>query len=193
MRKTIPYIALSLVGIEMLLMLVSWLYSAAHPESGVRSLLSSEGIRWFFGHFADILARPLLVWLLLLDMAWGTLVKSQLLHVGNSYRERRALWMTMALALLIIAIMAMLTLVPHAVLLSAVGTLWPSPFSASMVPVLAFSIVVLSTFYGLVSDHFSTIQQAYEAMLYGISQSSSIILFYILLTQIYESILFILP
>ena len=45
--------ALALVLAQLLLMLGSWLWSAALPLSGVRSMLSGEGIRWFLGHFAD--------------------------------------------------------------------------------------------------------------------------------------------
>ena len=32
------------------------IWSAAFPNDQVRSLLSSEGLRWFFGHFSEILA-----------------------------------------------------------------------------------------------------------------------------------------
>ena len=59
-----------------ILILASWLWTAARPESDVRSLLSSVGIRWFFGTFADNEASVLLVWLLLLSIAWGTFLQS---------------------------------------------------------------------------------------------------------------------
>ena len=49
-----------LVIAEVLLVIVSWLLSAAMME-GVRSLLSSEGVRWFFGSFTMIVASPLLM------------------------------------------------------------------------------------------------------------------------------------
>ena len=60
-------VALSLALAEVMLILVSWLLTAAVPEASMRSLLSSEGIRWFFGHFSDNLATPVLVWLLLVS------------------------------------------------------------------------------------------------------------------------------
>ena len=50
-------LALALVIAELVLVLVSWILSAAAVGS-VRSLLSSEGIRWLFGHFASMLATP---------------------------------------------------------------------------------------------------------------------------------------
>ena len=54
---------------ETLLFILSWLLSATRME-GVRSLLSSEGIRWFFGSWQTIVASPQLVWLLLCLIAW---------------------------------------------------------------------------------------------------------------------------
>ena len=111
-------------------MLVSWLFSAAYPTSGVRSLLSAEGLRWLMGHFSDLLATPLLVWIVLCSIAWGCLSRSCLLHRPTNYRERRAQFMALLLLGIIVGVMVLLTAIPHAVLLSAVGGLWPSPFSA---------------------------------------------------------------
>ena len=44
---------------ELALILLSWILSAAGVE-GVRSLLSGEGVRWFVGDFARMVASPLL-------------------------------------------------------------------------------------------------------------------------------------
>jgi aminobenzoyl-glutamate transport protein len=60
---------------ESVLIIVSWLLSAMRLE-GVRSMLSSEGIRWFVGGFSDIVANPLLAWLLLALIAVGSVVQS---------------------------------------------------------------------------------------------------------------------
>lgn len=153
-------------------MLVSWLLSAAFPMSGIRSLLSSEGLRWLMGHFSHLLATPLLVWLLLCAMAWGCLLRSGLLVRPTNYRERRAKFMALLLMAVIVGFMLLLTAIPHAVLLSAVGGLWPSPFSASLVPVVAFSVTLVSAFYGLVSGRFENISAVYDAILQGIRQGA---------------------
>ena len=52
-------LCVGLLVAQSLLVIVSWLLSAMRLE-GVRSLLSSEGIRWFVGGFSDIVANPLL-------------------------------------------------------------------------------------------------------------------------------------
>jgi aminobenzoyl-glutamate transport protein len=77
MNKTVSVIALLLIAAQVLLVLLSWLLSAMMTE-GVHSLLSGEGVRWFFGSFTHMVASPLLAWLLLLCMAGGCLVKSGL-------------------------------------------------------------------------------------------------------------------
>jgi p-aminobenzoyl-glutamate transporter AbgT len=70
-EKIYSIIALFL-GISMIaLVLISWLITAAIPEIAMRSLLSSEGIRWFFGHFVDNLATPVLVWMVLIGISYG--------------------------------------------------------------------------------------------------------------------------
>lgn len=193
MKRYVPHIALTLFVLQLLLMLVSWLLSAAFPGSGIRSLLSSEGLRWMMGHFADFLATPVLVWLLLCSMAWGCLARSGLLLRPTSYRERRALMMSSLLLVLIVGVMLLLTVVPHAVLLSAVGGLWPSPFSASLVPVVAFSVTLVSAFYGIVAGRFENVTALYEALLHGVRQWAPLLIFYILLMQFCESLRFVLP
>lgn len=192
MKRFLPHIALTLVVVQLLIMLVSWLLSAAFPTSGIRSLLSSEGLRWLMGHFSQLLATPLLAWLLLCAMAWGCLLRSGLLVRPTNYRERRAQLMALLLLAVIVGVMLLLTVVPHAVLLSAVGGLWPSPFSASLVPVVAFSITLVSAFYGLVSGRFENISAVYDAVLFGIRQGAPLFLFYVLVIQIYESFMFVL-
>ena len=194
MKRLLPFVALTLALAETVVVLLSWLLSAAFPATGLRSLLSSEGLRWFFGHYADMMATPLLVWLLLLAMAGGCLRQSGLLEVHRplSHRQQRGLWaagLTMAVCLLV---MLLLTLVPHAVLLSAVGGLFPSAFSASLIPSTAFTLLLVSLTYGLMSGSYRTLQSAYDSLLYGIRAASSVLLFYILLIQFYYSLLFFL-
>jgi aminobenzoyl-glutamate transport protein len=59
-KQMLVAFTISMVLAELLLVLLSWLLSAM-MVGGVRSLLSSEGIRWFFGQFASVLASAQLV------------------------------------------------------------------------------------------------------------------------------------
>ena len=196
-KRALPYMAAGLMAGQTMLMLVSWIYSAARPTSGVRSLLSGEGLRWFFGHFAEMVSSPALAWLLLLSIASGCLQQCGLLSLKvysrQSYRERRAMLITLLLLLAYVGVIAMLALVPHSVLLSATGHLWPSPFSASLIPFVAFGIILLSSVYGIVAGRFDTLGDVYRSMISGIGMGAPVFLFYILVIQIYYSIRYTLP
>ena len=174
-------------------MLVSWLLAAAIPTSGVRSLLSSEGLRWLLGHFSDMLGTPILLCLLLLLMAYGSLKGCGILHFKSSYRHSRALIITFMLAVFYVGAIVLLVMMPHAVLLSATGSLWPSPFSAAIVPLLAFGVTLLSAVYGYVADSYRTMSDVYQSLIDGIREGAPWLLFYVLSGQIYYSLKFILP
>ena len=193
MRIKLPHIAFSLLAAQLLLMLVSWLLSAAIPTSGVRSLLSSEGLRWFLGHFSDVLGTPLLLCLLLLLMAYGSLKNCGILQFKSSYRQSRALIITLLLFVVYVGVIVLLVMIPHAVLLSATGSLWPSPFSAAVVPLFAFGVTLLSTVYGYVAGSYRNMSDVYQSLIDGIRCGAPWLLFYVLLGQIYYSLQFILP
>ena len=136
---------------EVVLILLSWILSAMRVD-GVRSMLSGEGVRWFFGNFASMVASPWLAWLLLLLVALGCLQKSGLIRQPHtSYRDRMALRLTFVFLVLYVGVCFSLTAVPHAVLLSSTGSLFPSPFSRSIIPILSFGIILVSVSFGLVS------------------------------------------
>ncbi len=193
MKKLFPHIALSLIALQLLLMLGSWIYSAAFPMSGVRSILSGEGLRWLFGHFAEMLATPQLVWLVLLAMAYGGLRKVFMHAAKPLFRERRARQMTLLVLLVYVAVVLLLTVTPHAILLSVTGGLWPSPFSRSLVPMVAFAIITLSTVYGLLAGRLDSLADVYDALLDGIRQAAPLFLFYVLVMQLIETLRFMLP
>lgn len=189
--RLLPVAAGVLVLAQLLLMLVSWIWSAAVPASGVRSMLSSEGIRWFFGHFAEMLATPLLVWILLLAAAYGCVVSSGLLRGQRAYRAQRARVVTMLFAVIYVGVVLLMTVVPHAVLLSADGSLWPSPFSSSLVPLVSFGIMAAALIYGTVSGSFLTLGHAVQSLVRGLQSVAPLLLLYILLAQLYYSLSFV--
>lgn len=188
-------VILVLLMAELLLFILSWLFSATRME-GVRSLLSSEGIRWFFGSFTEMVASPLLVWLLLGLIAYGCLKRSGLLSITQSkfsisYRQRVALRVALVFLVIYVVMIALLTLMPHAILLSATGSLFPSAFSRSLIPILAFGICLVSISYGLVSGHLSGLGDILSALSCGIAGGASIIILYLLFIQFYESLRFV--
>ena len=141
-------LCLGLLVAESVLVIVSWLMSAMRLE-GVRSMLSSEGIRWFVGGFSDIIASPLLAWLLLLLIAVGSVVQSGVVSLFRnkgemSFRDKLALRVACVFLVLYALVICLLTLMPHAILLSAKGSLFPSAFSRSILPIVCFGVTLFS-------------------------------------------------
>lgn len=193
MKRSLPYIALTLAVGELLLVMGSWILSAALPMSGIRSMLSGEGIRFFLGHFADLLATPQLVWLLLLAMAYGVVLRSGVISGARSFRSSRARLIALLFAAAYLAVVLLMALVPHAVLLSASGTLWPSPFSASLVPLTAFGLAMVAAVYGIVAGTITSLADIYESFVDGLRRAAALLPICLLLVLICESLYFIIP
>ncbi len=142
------YLMVGLLGAEALLVLASWLLTAAMPDEFSRSLLSAEGIRWFMGHFALNMSSVWLVWLLLFSLAWGALRGSGVLRFQrSSYSQRLGMYWVIAELAVFVAMLLALTLPSHAILVNVMGGLFPSSFSAWLVPYVCFAVVVMSITY----------------------------------------------
>lgn len=194
-KKILGRVCFIFVIAEGMLIILSWLLSATMME-GIRSLLSSEGIRWFFGSFTDMMASPLLVWLLLILSALGCIQKSGVgLLFGRqsacSYREKTALRVAIMFLVIYLVIIALLTLVPHAILLSATGKLFPSAFSRSLVPIVAFGISLFSIAYGMMAGVLKSHASILDALSSGISKGAPLIIILMLIILFRESLRFV--
>ena len=191
MNKCLIALACVAFGVaELLLVILSWLLSATRLD-GVRSLISSEGIRWFVGEFTYTLASPLLVWLLLVLVALGCLQRSGLMSRGRGYRDRVALRVSLSFIIIFVVIICLLTLMPHAILLSVTGSLFPSAFSRALVPIICFGVGVLSISFGMVSGRLHTLTDILDALTFGLQQGAPLIILYIMFFQFYASLLFV--
>ena len=180
---------------EGVLVIVSWLLSALRLE-GVRSMLSSEGIRWFVGGFSVIVASPLLAWLLLMLIACGSIQQSGVIPLlgskGNiSFRDRLALRVASVFVLLYAIVICMLTIMPHAILLSVKGSLFPSAFSRSILPIICFGVTLFSIVFAMMSGHKKTGEDIIDILSYGIRQGASLVIIYIFAIQFYASLRFV--
>ena len=187
--------ALALVLVELALWLASWILNTTSGGE-VRSMLGSEGLRWFFHHLCSSMASPPLVWILLAGMAYGCLRRSGLLTINrqkaqSSYRVRIALWSVLLFGLLYLGAVLLMTLLPHAILLSATGRLFPSAFSSSLPAIIAFGAMLLSIVYGIVSGTFRTLETVYGSFLYGLRRAAAWLFFCILIMQIYDTLCYI--
>lgn len=200
-NKVCGIISLVLVVLQLVLVMASWIMTAAMPELPMRSLLSAEGIRWFFGHFAENINSQVLVSIVLLAVAIGAVMFSGLaeslsgivFHRKTRYMERVALW-AVAIELAIAAIVViLLTSVPHAILLSVTGHLFPSSFSQSLIPIVSVTLLICSLSFGIVSGKLSSMGLVYETMTYGLVCYAWLIPIYIFAIELYRSVLFVFP
>ena len=180
---------------EGVLVIVSWLLSALRLE-GVRSMLSSEGIRWFVGGFSDIVASPLIAWLLLMLIACGSIQQSGVIPLLGSkgkisFRDRLALRVASVFVLLYAIVICMLTIMPHAILLSVKGSLFPSAFSRSILPIICFGVTLFSIVFAMMSGHKKTGEDIIDILSYGIRQGASLVIIYIFAIQFYASLRFV--
>ena len=183
------YAMLLLALAQIVLVLLSWLITAAMPEAFPRSMLSPEGIRWFFGSFTENMESPWLVGLLLICIAWGTLQTSGLLHFDRTiYRHRNALRLVLLELVLFVAVILLLTVVPHAILLNVMGGIEASSFSRSILPYICFAVIVMSLSFGAVSNRLQGIEAMGESLSEGIRMAAPYFVIYILANQLYSSI-----
>lgn len=192
------WLSVALITAQALLVLLSWIIAAAAPESPVHSLLSSEGIRWFYGRFTDNISSPLLVWLIVLGMGVGVVLDSGLSSAFRrgakaDLRLRFARQLVMAEALLFVVVMVLLTVLPHAVLLSATGNLIPSSFSRSLLPYVALAMVVMGISFGMVTGHYRRIEEPLSGFARGLQLIAPLLLLYILAAQFWYSLCFVVP
>lgn len=199
-NRLFSYATVVLALLELLLIVGSWIMCTVFPESSFRTLLSSEGIRWFFGSFVANLQSELLVWLLLLLVGYGCFsecglvraVKRLSRHGGIPYRERIALMICLSELVVSIVVMILLTCVPQAILCSVTGDLFPSDFSVSAVATLSFVLLMTGTTFGVTSRSFRNIYDWTDSMLVGIRDYSFIFVLYIFSVQLVCSVGFVM-
>ena len=210
MKSKLGWTVLVFVTAQLALILLSWLITAAFPELPIRSLLSSEGVRWFFGSFTANQLTPLLAWFITAAMAVGACVRSRLwaafctkmsglLHRRDStdgrqglhYRERIGLRLALAEFMVYVIIMLLLTVVPHAILLSVTGELFPSAFSSSLIPSLSFVLIVMSLSYGVASGTVDSVARMHRVLVGGLEAGARIVPAYVIGMQLYMSLLYV--
>lgn len=180
-------VLLVLLVVQVLLVFVSWLITAVSPESHIHSLLSSEGLRWLFGSFVDNITQPFLVWMILVAMAVGTWRSSVPRHTRIIIPS--LVWVELAI---ILAVMLLLTVVPHAILRSVTGSLFPSSFSHSILPVMCITTIICAITIGFANNRLHTLADVYDALVSGLRDAACLVPIYIVATELYFSFRFVI-
>ena len=196
-KLNIAFITCSLLLLQIMVVILSWMIKTIYPEFNGRSLLSGEGVRWFLGNFTNNVASNILVWIILIGLSWGAIRASNILQVFKrshtlSYRERLGFRVVLIEIMIWFTVIALLPFIPHAAMLSITGQLFPSSFSKSIVPLIAFIALFSSITYGLIIGRLRKGNLIIEALSNGIKQIAPYIIIYIILVQLIYSIKFVL-
>ena len=193
----ITFITCSLLLLQIMVVILSWMIKTIYPDFNGRSLLSGEGVRWFLGNFTNNVASNIFVWIILIGLSWGSIRASNILQVFKrshtlSYRERLGFRVVLIEIMIWFIVIALLSFIPHAAMLSITGQLFPSSFSKSIVPLIAFIALFSSITYGLIIGRLRKGNLIIEALSNGIKQIAPYIIIYIILVQLIYSIKFVL-
>lgn len=193
----IAFITCSLLLLQIMVVILSWMIKTIYPDFNGRSLLSGEGVRWFLGNFTNNVASNILVWIILIGLSWGAIHASHILQVFKrshtlSYRERLGFRVVLIEIMIWFIVIVLLSFIPHAAMLSITGQLFPSSFSKSIVPLIAFIALFSSITYGLIIGKLRKGNLIIEALSNGIKQIAPYIIIYIILVQLIYSIKFVL-
>ena len=162
----------------------------------MHSMLSSDGIRWMFGNFISNLTSPVIVWILLLAMAFGAVYKSGLhllfdKSLKRQYRQLFGLKVVLAELCVYFIIISWLAFGPQAMLLGVTGHLYPGVFSQSIVAQISFLLILVSITYGGINAKIKAMDDVYDMLTVGLASSAPILLLYILGKQLFCSLLFV--
>lgn len=201
MKRFCAIFSIVLMGLQLLLILASWIVSAVFPSSPIHALIGSGGLRWFIGSFANNLASPLFVYVILCSITYSSLVKSDLIScVASAMAKRQSFSMQQKFAfrimliefVLFVAGVIFISAMPHAILLSVTGALFPSSFSSGLVPMICFELFVLSMIYGIVGGEVNTLEKFWNCIVSGANFLPAVCFLYILIVQLFYSTCYVL-
>ena len=197
MKRTCAIFAFILIVLQTILIFGSWIVSAAIPDSQIRPLIGAGGLRWFFSSFTEDMASPILVYIILITLTVNVFINSGMCELFSLKRKMNmqkkfALNVVLVELCTFIVLIVLLTAIPHAVLLSVTGELYPSSFSKGLIPMLCFIVTILSTSYGLVSGSLRGVYDIWNCITTGINFLPAVCFVYILLFQFVSSLSYVL-
>lgn len=198
--RFLPPLLLALVLLQAAVVVGSWLLTAIMPQTSMHSLLSNGGIRWLFGTFVVNLSHPFLIWLILADIAVGSLKASGLwssiralcIKTGIDSQQKSGLQVALGILVVEIIIICLLTLPTRAILLSSTGHLFPSSFSVAIVPIIAIMAITAAIAYGLFSGQLHNYRNVFECVCHGTTTLKSLLVVYILGMELICSVAYVL-
>ncbi|MBQ7494807.1 MAG: AbgT family transporter [Bacteroidaceae bacterium] len=154
----------------------------------VESLLSEEAICWLFSERSVSIIAPALQWLLLAAVTAGAVLYSGLL--SGSKKNRTALWSALATWLILLALLALLILIPAGPLRSVTGHLILTPYLGGIFRALALSVILAAAVYGGVSGKLRTWSQYVTLLFFGIQRFAPLVILILMTIMLFQIILY---
>ena len=107
------------------------------------------------------------------------------------FKQRLGIRVALIVLVVIIANTLLLLLTPHAVLLSPSGDIFPSPFSRSIVPIVAGAVSLVSFAYGLAGGTINNIDTAFKTLYCKLPSLLPVLILYVFAAQLYACICFV--
>ena len=196
MKRLCAILSITLLVLQVLIVPASWIISAVAPSSGVHSLISEGGIRWLVGQYSDNVSTSVLVYIIIAFISYNMFVNSGLLSAiiskaKLSMQQKFALRVMAVVLILFITALAYLTITPHAVLLSALGTITPNSYLDSFVIMLILGVCIMSLTYGMVTGRYASFVDAYGAAASGVATTAPLVIVYLLAAELYCSVVWV--
>ena len=190
------YTCLVLFVLQIAVVMGSWVASVLYPELAIRSMFVGESVRWFWSTLADNMSSTILVWLLLSGAMTELFVGGGLSKAIVSYKqttdyERMALMVVAWELVAMFIVLFLLAFVPHAVLLSALGTITPNSYLESFVIMLILGVCIMSLTYGMVTGRYASFVDAYGAAASGVATTAPLVIVYLLAAELYCSVVWV--
>lgn len=195
LRQVWPsYLLASLIAVYLVVVLASWIgFAAGFP---LHTLLSAEGIRWFFLNNAKIFLAPTQVYLILLISVIGAFKRSGLdefaiKYFGKdkmTYRQKIAFICMNVYVLIYMIILIALIIPPHAILLSVTGSLTSSPFISGFIPAFTLCLHTAAIIYGSISNRLRNMSECLSVIYWGIARYAIWIIIYFTIILTWKTI-----
>lgn len=195
LRQVWPtYLLASLVAVYLIIVFGTWIgFAAGFP---IRTILSAEGIRWLFLNNAKIFLVPSQVYLILFISVVGAFKRSGLdefvvkyFRNGKmTYRQKVAFICMNIYVLVYMTVFIGLIVPPHAILLSATGSLMSSPFISGFIPAFTLCLHSASIIYGGISNRLRNMHECLSVLYWGIARYAIWIIIYFTVILTWETI-----
>ena len=159
--KRLPLIMLASILLVAFLSLIGGVY-----EWNVRSLVSSDGLRWSVSHIVSNIGMARLQYVVFALIGLGVFVESGLPAVVRGHRslkQRRAFMLTLLVVIVYVLLVLGMILFRGGPLLSAVGTVAHSSFLKGLPEMAVLLMIIAGNVYGYTSGRFVSLADTIDA------------------------------